>query len=128
MTSHKLIALLQVLLALLVLGGVWLGLPARWLWVDVPATALGLACIGVAIGLWTNAPWSLRAARLLLWTELALGSLCVTLLGLSAAQLAGSYGAVGGGGALLLVIVAALVLPYLVVFPALQLRHLRKLG
>jgi hypothetical protein len=128
MTSHKPIALSQWLLALLVLGGVWIGLPARWLWVDVPATLLGIGCLGVATGLWMNAAWALRAARVLLWTELALGSLCVSLLALSAAQLAGSYGAVGRGGALLLVIVAALIVPYLVVFPALQLRHLRKLG
>lgn len=118
----------QALLALLVLGGVWLGLPARWAWVDVPGSALGLACAVAACGLFARAPWALRLARAVLWAELIAGSVLVTLLGASIAQLAGSYGPVGSGGALLFGVIAALVLPYLVVFPALTLRALRELS
>jgi hypothetical protein len=118
----------QLALGLLVLGGVWFALPARWLWVDVPATLLGVGCLVTAGALLRNASWALHAARLLLWAELVLGCLCVTLLASGAAQLAGSYGPVGAGGALLLAVIALLVVPYLVVFPALQLGWLRRLG
>jgi hypothetical protein len=60
--------------------------------------------------------------------ELLLGTLTATLLAAAAAQLAGSYGPVGAGGAILLVTIAVLVLPYLVVLPALQLSWLREPG
>jgi hypothetical protein len=114
----------QWFLAALLLGGIWLALPARWAWVDVPGTLLALACLVTGIGLWRAQAWAARAARYLLWTELVMGTLTVSLLALSAAQLAGSYGPVGAGGAVLLTIVGLLVLPYLVVFPVLLLRWL----
>lgn len=122
------IGCLQGVLALLILAGVWLALPARWAWVDVPGTALGLACALAAAGLLARAPWAVRVARAVLWAQLIAGSLLVCLLGASMAQLAGAYGPVGAGGALLFGVIAALVLPYLVVFPALQLRWLRERG
>jgi len=128
MSKARLIACTQLLLALLVLGGVWLGLPARWLWVDLPGSALGLASVVAAVALLRGVRWAPALARAVLWAELVIGSACVTLLAISAAQLAGSYGPVGAGGALLMVTIAALVVPYLVVLPALQLRWLRKTG
>jgi len=124
----KLIAGAQALVAALVLGGVWLGLPARYLWVDVPATALGVGALVAAFALVFNQPWAVAFARVLLWAELVLGTLTITLLGASVAQLSGSYGPVGAGGVKLMLLVAALLLPYLVVFPVLQLRALRGQG
>jgi hypothetical protein len=121
------IAASQLLLSLLLLGGVWLALPARWLWIDVPTTLLALAAGAIAVALLLRAPWAVRCARVLLWAELAFGTLIVTLLALSIAQLAGSYGPVGAGGAALMGTIALLVLPYLVALPALQLAILRKL-
>jgi hypothetical protein len=126
MSKARLIACTQLLLALLVLGGVWLGLPARWLWVDAPGTALGVASVVAAVALLRGESWAPALSRVVLWAELVLGTACVTLLAVSAAQLAGSYGPVGAGGALLMVTIAALVLPYFVVLPALQLRWLVK--
>jgi len=128
MRGHTWIACTQLLVSVLVLGGVWLGLPARWLWVDVPATLLGGGASVAGVALLCRWPWAPAFVRVQLWAELVLGTLCVSLLAMAAAQLAGSYGPVGGGGALLLVTIAALVLPYLVVFPALQLRWLRANG
>jgi hypothetical protein len=126
MSNRIAIAGAQLLLALLVLGGVWFGLPARWLWVDVPGTALGVGAFAAAVALAKRAGWALGFARRVLWAELILGTLTASLLASAAAQLAGSYGPVGAGGALLLITIAALLLPYLVVFPALQLRWLRE--
>jgi len=124
MVSIRTIAGAQLLLAVLVLGGVWLLLPARWVWVDLPATGLGVACLVAAFALWRALPWAIRVARVVLWAELVIGSLVCSLLAVSAAQLAGSYGPVGAGGAALLITIAVLCLPYLIVFPALQLRGL----
>jgi hypothetical protein len=128
MARHGWIAAAQLLLALLLSIGIWLALPARWAWVDVPGSLLALGALvsGVALSLRTR--WALRLARAVLWAELVIGTLLASLLAISAAQLSGSYGPVGAGGALLLVIIAVLVLPYLVVFPVLQLRWLRGAG
>lgn len=121
MPKVRLIAASQLLLAVLLQLGIWIGLPARWPWVDVPGTLLGVACAVVGVALWLSARWAVAAARWLLWLELGLGTLTVSLLAVSAAQLVGSYGPVGSGGAVLMVVICLLVLPYLVVFPALQL-------
>ena len=128
MRRHAWIAGVQLLLALLLLGGIWIALPARWAWVDVPGTLLALAALASGAALLRGASWALALTRAVLWTELVIGTLTASLLAIAAAQLAGSYGPVGAGGALLLVIIAVLVLPYLVVFPALQLRQLRETG
>jgi hypothetical protein len=118
----------QLGLCLLLLGGIWLALPARWAWVDVPGTSLALAALLAAIALLARARWALSFARWVLRAQLLIGTLVATLLAAAAAQLAGTYGPVGAGGAILLVTVAVLVLPYLVVFPALQLTWLREPG
>jgi hypothetical protein len=122
------IAASQLLLSLLLLGGVWFALPARWLWIDVPSTLLALGAGAIAVALWLRAPWALRGARVLLWIELVFGTLLVSLLALSIAQLAGSYGPVGAGGAVLMGTIGLLILPYFVGLPALQLAILRKLS
>lgn len=116
------IAASQLLLAVLLAGGVWLALPARWLWIDLPLSVLALACAAVGAGLLMGAPWAARSVRWLLWVELGCGTLLVSLLCLSIAQLAGSYGPVGAGGAVLMGTIALLIVPYLVALPALLLR------
>jgi hypothetical protein len=125
MPKYAWIAAAQLLLALLLLGGIWIGLPARWLWVDVTGTLLALGALASGVALLVRAPWAARLARVVVWAELVIGTLAASLLALGAAQLSGSYGPVGKGGALLLVTIAVLVLPYLVIMPALQLRWLR---
>ena len=128
MSRVTLIAVSQLLLAVLLLVGVWIGLPARWLWIDLPLSALALACLAVGAGMLAGRAWAQRAVRILLWGELGLGTLLVSLLGLSIGQLAGSYGPVGAGGAVLMGTIALLIVPYLVLLPALLLAFARKLG
>ena len=120
------IAVAQGVIGLLLLLGIWLGLPARWWPVDVLGTALGAAALVAAALVALGKPFGLRWASYVVWAELALGTLTVTLLCTSMAQLAGSYGPVGSGGALLMGTILALILPYLVGLPALQLRWIRK--
>jgi hypothetical protein len=115
----------QGVIGVLLLGGIWLGLPARWWPVDVLGTGIGLGALAAAVLVHSPRPQALRWIRGVLWAELIAGTLTVTLLCCSLAQLVGSYGPVGGGGALLMATIAALILPYLVGLPALQLRWLR---
>jgi hypothetical protein len=128
MTKHRAIACAQLLIAGLLLGGIWIALPARWSWVDVPGSVLAVAALAAAVALLLRAAWAGKLARVVLWAELLIGTLTVSLLAAAAAQLAGTYGPVGAGGTVLLVVVALLVLPYLVVLPVVQLRWLQKSG
>lgn len=115
-------ALLSVMLG----GGVWFALPARWLPVDVVGTALAVGCAAAATTLARGLPFADRLSRVVSWSLLVCGGATATSLAWTAAHLAGLYGPVGAGGALLLGAVAALVIPYLVGLPALQLSALRR--
>jgi hypothetical protein len=110
------------LLAALVVGvGVFVGLPARWWVVDVPAAILVLLLGAAGVGLVLRKPWGERVARVASMVTLALGLLLVGTLAFTASYLSGIYGPVGLGGAVILALVAALALPYLVALPAAQL-------
>lgn len=114
------------MVASLVLFGVWVGLPARHWVVDAPGTALALVCAVSAYGLLAGRAWGRKLAQVTSWFTLLLGAAAVSTLAIVAAHLAGLYGPVGAGGAVLMGTVAALILPYLVGFPLLQLAWLRE--
>lgn len=107
------------------LGGIWVGLPARWWPIDVPGTLLAALFVVSGVGLLTGARWSRRVGVACGVVALALGLVLVTAIALAAAQLAGLYGPVGRGGALILAVVGLLVTPYLVALPVAQLVTLR---
>jgi hypothetical protein len=127
MTARVSIAVAQAVIGVLLVGLIWLGLPARWWPVDVLGTALGIAALVAAAiaALGQRTSFSVRVVYTVLWAELVLGALAVSLLLASMSQLAGSYGPVGDGGALLMGTIIALILPYLIGLPALQLRLLK---
>ena len=110
----------------LLLAGIWIALPARYLLVDVLGTAVGVAALCAAAGVLLRARWGLSVARSVAWVQLVAGTSTVSALAWSAAALAGSYGPVGSGGALLMITAALLILPYLVVLPVAQLVWLRE--
>lgn len=112
---------IDLVAALVVLVGVFLGLPARWWVVDVPAAAVAALLGASGVGLVLRAPWGERVARVASMVTLAIGLLLVATLAITASYLAGIYDAVGRGGAIILALVAALALPYLVALPASQL-------
>jgi hypothetical protein len=111
----------DVLAALLLVLGVFAGLPARQAMVDTIAAALAVLLAIAGAGLLANRAWAPRVARAASMAALAVGLLLVATLAVTASYLSGIYGPVGKGGALILVLVAALALPYLVVLPATQL-------
>lgn len=117
---------MQLAVSVLLMAGIWLGLPARYAVVDVLGTGVAALYAVAAFGLLSGAKWGRFLAGAASYVALALGAVTVSLLAMSAAQLAGLYGPVGSGGALLLGTVALLVLPYLVALPAVQLALLRR--
>ncbi|HEY4013281.1 MAG TPA: hypothetical protein VGM06_08075 [Polyangiaceae bacterium] len=119
------IATVDVLTALLVAFGVFVGLPTRWWPVDTGAVLLMAIDLAAGIGLFAATPWAVRVARIAGLVSLALGLFTVTVLALTASWLSGVYGPVGHGGAIVLGLVALLVFPYLVVAPVVQLLWLR---
>ena len=118
-------AIADVLTALLLLFGVFVGLPTRWWPVDTSALVLAAIEIAAGAGLLVGAGWAVRVARIAGLAALATGLFTVTLLAVTASWLSGVYGPVGHGGALILALVAALVFPYLVVAPVIKLWWLR---
>jgi hypothetical protein len=111
----------DLLVAILVAVGVFMGLPARWWLVDGGAVVLIVLLAAAGVGLLLRAPWAEKVARSASIAALAMGLALVATLGVTASYLRGIYGPVGRGGALILVLVAALAIPYLLVFPSLQL-------
>jgi hypothetical protein len=119
------IATVDVLTALLVAFGVFVGLPTRWWPVDTGAFLLAAIDAAAGIGLFARTAWAVRVARVAGVVSLVLGLFTVTVLSLTASWLSGVYGPVGHGGAIVLALVALLVFPYLVVAPVVQLLWLR---
>lgn len=117
---------LNVAAGALLLLAVWTLLPARWWPVDAVGTVLGLLFLHAGGALLAGTPWARKAAIVAGAAGLAVGVVLVTTLALTASYLSGLYGPVGAGGAVLLAAVAALLLPYLIVFPAAQLFVLAK--
>lgn len=105
--------------------GVFAGLPDRWLPVDTVAVLLIGLDVAAGSALLANARWAHKVAFVSSALSLAVGLALVTALALSASYLSGIYGPIGRGGAVILALVAALVLPYLVLLPSVQLVWLR---
>jgi hypothetical protein len=96
-------------------------LPVRYLFADavlslVIATVVGAS--GVAL---FRAERALPALRVAALTLLGLGLVLIALAALSVAYLRGIQGDYGRGGVLIMSLVLLLALPYLVVYPALEL-------
>jgi hypothetical protein len=117
---HIRVASAQFVASSLLLAGIWLLLPARWAPVDVLGSALAAAGLVSALGLVTRRHWARTFALVVSWTALLLGAVTVSALCFALAHIAGLYGPIGQGGAMLLGMVAALVLPYFIGLPVLQ--------
>jgi hypothetical protein len=124
----RVIACAQLLLGVFLLIAVWGLLPARYAPIDVAGSALALLQLTASAGLFVRKPWAARVALIAGWAALVAGATLATLLAVTVAHLSGTYGPVGAGGAVLMAVIAALVLPYLVFLPALQVAWLRARG
>jgi hypothetical protein len=117
---------IDMIAALVIVLGVFIGLPARWWVVDVPAAVVASLFAAAGGAILAGRTWAHGVARAASIVALVLGLALVTTLAVTVSYLAGVYGAVGRGGAVILTLVAALALPYLVALPAAQLLWLHR--
>lgn len=100
-------------------------LPERHAVVDALGCTSSLVLITAGLALLGNVPWAVRAARIACTVVFVTG---VVLLGGiigSIGFLHGIYGVVGELGVAVLCVLIAIAVPYFIVFPLLQLAHLR---
>jgi len=116
----------NLVLAALVLGGVFGALPARFIVVDGAALLLGGLLLVSSVALICNAAWRVLVLRIAAWAVLGLGLALTAALVLGAACVRGVAGDLGIRGLAILLAVLALELPYFVIYPALVLRWLRR--
>lgn len=113
--------------------GVWNALSAVVLWVgdfvvqprfwalDVPLGLIALVQLASAVALLAKLPWALRALAIAAWVSFALGLLVLSLVVLSMVFLRGIHGDYGVAGLAVSGLIIALLVPYVVLMPALQL-------
>lgn len=111
----------NALSAVLLLGGVFLGLPTRWWPVDAGAAIVALLLAASSAALLARPDKAERLVRVAATVTLALGLVVFAAVALTASWLHGVYGPIGKGGAAIFGLVAAMILPYLVALPAAEL-------
>jgi hypothetical protein len=109
------------LLAVLVGVGVFAGLPVRYWVVDGSAGALAALLLLSALGLVRKSPWRWRVLRASALCELAIGLCAIAALALGVSYLGGIHNDVGRNALVASLAGSALLFPYLIVYPALQL-------
>jgi hypothetical protein len=124
MTSRRadlVFAAVDIGTAVAIVVAIFVCLPIRYAPVDwtsgVLAALQGIAGVGLLLG----SPWRIGFARVASAITLGLGLVTVTMLLVTATWLGGVYGQVGRGGAIVLGIAAAVILPYLILFPLFEL-------
>lgn len=123
MERQRLFALLNLLPAF-VLGGGGISLPMRFWLVDGLVGITVLTLIVTSALVFARPALAQLALRIGAWVLLVLGSAIVALFALSFAFLVGVHGPFGAFGSLLMVLVLLLLIPYVLVYPAIELRWL----
>ncbi|GEM_PF-576220 len=111
----------NVAVALFVLFGVFRLLPTRWWVVDAGAVVVASLLGASGIALLRKHRLAEHLVRVAAGVVLALGLATFFAIVVTAAWLSGVYGQVGLTGAIVFGLVAALLLPYVVVLPAVEL-------
>jgi cellulose synthase/poly-beta-1,6-N-acetylglucosamine synthase-like glycosyltransferase len=117
---------LNVLSALVLLGGVFAVVEPRFWALDVPAAIIALVELVSAVGLLARLPWALRALEVSAWVTFVLGLTIVSLIVLTMVFLRGIHGDYGLAALAVSGLIVALLVPYTVLLPALQLLWLKR--
>ena len=116
---------LNALSALILFTGVWLIEPRYWV-VDLPATLLALVELASAVALFAKLPWALRALSIAAWITFAGGLLLVGLIALTMVFLRTIHGEDGMVATLVSGLVIALLAPYTLLLPTVELLWLKR--
>jgi hypothetical protein len=117
---------LNALSALVLLVGVFGVVQPRFWALDVPAGLIALVELVSAVGLLARLPWALRALTFAAWLSFVLGLTVVSLVVLTIVFLRGIHGDYGVGALAVSGLIVALLVPYTVVLPAIELLWLKR--
>ena len=115
----------NALVALIFFVGVVLIQPRYWV-VDLPATLLALVELTSAVALLAKMPWALRALSVAAWATFALGLLLVGMIVLTMVFLRTIHGEDSMVATLVSGLVIALIVPYTLILPTVQLLWLKR--
>jgi hypothetical protein len=119
-------AVLNTLVSLILLVGVFGLIQPRFWVVDVPAALLAIVELVSAVALFARLPWALRALSVSAWVTFAGGLLLVGLIVLTMVFLRSVHGEDGLVATAVSGLVLALLVPYTLLLPALQLLWLKQ--
>lgn len=107
--------------AIFVTVSVFRFLPTRWWVVDIAAAIVAALLASSGVALLAKASIAERLTRWAAGVVLVIGLVLFTAIVVTAGWISGVYGQVGASGAIIFGLVSALVLPYVVVLPAVEL-------
>lgn len=117
---------LNALSALVLLVGLFAVVQPRFWALDVPLALIALCLLVSAVGLLAKLPWALRALTVAAWVSFVLGLLVVSLILLTIVFLRGIHGDYGVAALAVSGLIVALLVPYTVVLPAIELLWLKR--
>ncbi|HET7538378.1 MAG TPA: hypothetical protein VFK05_00855 [Polyangiaceae bacterium] len=117
---------LNALSALVLLLGLFGVVQPRFWALDVPLTLIALVELVSGVALLAKLPWALRALTIAAWVSFSLGLLVVSLILLTLVFLRGIHGDYGVAALAVSSLIVALLVPYTVVLPALELLWLKR--
>ncbi|HEY3253276.1 MAG TPA: hypothetical protein VGJ91_04985 [Polyangiaceae bacterium] len=117
---------LNGLSAVVLLAGVFGVVQPRYWALDLPAAIIALVQLVSAVGLLARLPWAQRALTIAAWVSFVLGLSIVSLIVITIAFLRGIHGDYGLGALIVSGLIVALLVPYTVVLPALELLWLKR--
>ncbi|MEI9954640.1 MAG: hypothetical protein WDO74_38140 [Pseudomonadota bacterium] len=117
---------LNALSALVLLVGVFGVVEPRFWALDVPAAIIALVELVSAMGLLARLPWALRALTVSAWVSFVLGLTIVSLILITIVFLRGIHGDYGLAALAVSGLIIALLVPYTVLLPALELLWLKR--
>ncbi len=111
---------------IVLLVGVFVVAQPRFWVLDVPAVLIGAAQLASSVSLLARLRWALRALAVAAWVSFVLGLLIVFLIVLTMLFLRGIHGDYGVAAMAVSGLVVALLVPYVVILPALELLWLKR--
>jgi hypothetical protein len=119
-------AMLNALVAVMLLVGVFGLIQPRFWVLDIPAAALALVELVSAVALFARLPWALRALSVSAWVTFVVALILVALIALTMVFLRSVHGEDGFAATAVSALVIALLVPYTLLLPAVQLLWLKR--
>lgn len=116
----------NLLVAVILATGVFVVVQPRFLGLDVPLGLIALSQLVSGVGLLLRVPWATRALRVSAWASFGLGLIVISLVVLSMVFLRGILGDYGVAALAVSGLIVALLVPYVLVLPALELLWLKR--